>query len=107
MGSKFAKLLANTAWTPFSLYSTGRAAGRWGLPSAHGLGLGDPVKLDERCSLEAHSPEKLTRPICGTYGKHFAYAWLRVFPAPKQSPRRPTIRERKPLTCSWHNENVI
>jgi hypothetical protein len=32
----------------------------------------------------------LTRPICGTYGKHFAHAWLRVFSAPKQSPRPPT-----------------
>jgi hypothetical protein len=32
------------------------SAGYWGLPSAHALGLGDPVKLDERCSLEAHSP---------------------------------------------------
>ena len=94
----------NTACTPFSLHSTGRAAGRWGLPSAHALGLGDPVKLDERCSLHRRfiSPIwaiqsswtngvrlRLTRPICGTYGKHFAHAWLRVFPAPKQSPRPP------------------
>ena len=31
--------------------------GQVGLPSAHALGLGDPVKLDERCSLEAHSPD--------------------------------------------------
>ena len=31
--------------------------GCWGLPSAHALGLGDPVKLDEQCSLEAHSPK--------------------------------------------------
>jgi len=27
------------------------------MPSAHALGLGDPVTLDERCSPEAHSPD--------------------------------------------------
>ncbi|GJQ34814.1 MAG: hypothetical protein JETCAE01_08240 [Anaerolineaceae bacterium] len=28
-----------------------------GMASAKALGLGDPVKLDERCSLEARSPD--------------------------------------------------
>ena len=58
--------------------------------------IGDSYRRYGRCSLEAHSPEKLTRPICGTYGKHFAKAWLRVFSAPKQSPRPPQRHAPRP-----------
>jgi hypothetical protein len=48
-------------------------------PNAHALGVGDPVKLDERCSPETHSPDLRQ-----------AFFWLRVYTAPKQSPRLPT-----------------
>jgi hypothetical protein len=67
-----------------------------GMPSANALGLGDPVKLDERCSLEAHSPDLRHFRAFSTPERNPALEVLSTTDHPQVSPKGDDVANR------WH-----